>query len=63
MQRPQHPLSLFEGLSGVACFLADMAAVLRQEFPDHAFFESERPPRHLPAFPMYEAPFTADIQP
>ena len=59
VMRPQHPLSLFEGIAGTSIWLADLAATIRREYPEHAFLESERPPRHMPVFPLYEVPFAA----
>mmetsp|Transcript_22604 Transcript_22604/g.33967 ORF Transcript_22604/g.33967 Transcript_22604/m.33967 type:complete len:465 (-) Transcript_22604:818-2212(-) len=49
--RPDHPMSLFEGLSGTVLFLADLISALRGMGGD-----SEGQPPFSPSFPLYELP-------
>jgi len=50
---PDHPYSLFEGLGGTACFLADLLVVLQS---DSASEDASDLKKHRPAFPLFEMP-------
>uniref|UniRef100_A0A6U5VVG7 Uncharacterized protein n=2 Tax=Guillardia theta TaxID=55529 RepID=A0A6U5VVG7_GUITH len=51
--KPDNPYSLFEGLGGAVCFLADLVGVLQSQIETSSDLD-----HHVPSFPLFETPLS-----